>query len=81
MVRQDLPEGVSENDQHQKQIGNLSAMTSVTYNDTRALNARKALCAALISMSRGEIPVRLLARSRLFFAYLSYHIITTKIIA
>jgi len=44
-------------------------MTSGIHNDTRALNALKALCAALISMSRGETPVRLLAGSRLFFAY------------
>ena len=50
-------------------------MTSVTHYDTRALNALKALCAALISMSRGEIPVELLAGSRLFLPIFIFHII------
>jgi hypothetical protein len=34
-------------------------MTHGQVKDTRALNAHKALCAAPISMGRGEIPVEL----------------------
>jgi hypothetical protein len=37
-------------------------------NETRALDAHKASCAAPISMGRGEIPVELLAGSHPFFA-------------
>ena len=39
--------------------GSLRARTYRQVKDTRALNALKALCAAPISMGRGEIPVEL----------------------
>ena len=42
------------------------ATTTGTLKDTPALDALKASCGAPISMGRGEIPVRLVATSRLF---------------
>jgi hypothetical protein len=57
--------GGSEADAIQKQSGNLLAMTTGTLKDTPALDALKASCGAPISMGRGEIPVRLVATSRL----------------
>ena len=58
--------GGSETDVVQKQSGTLLATTTDTLKDTPALDALKASCGAPISMGRGEIPVRLVATSRLF---------------
>ena len=58
--------GGSETSVVRKQSGTLSAMTTGILNDTPALDALKASCGAPISMGRGEIPVRLVATSRLF---------------
>ena len=58
--------GGSETDAIPKQSGTLLATTTGTLNDTPALDALKASCGAPISMGRGEIPVRLVATSRLF---------------
>ncbi len=43
----------------QNRCGSLWATMYRQVKDTRALNARKALCAAPISMGRGETPVEL----------------------
>ena len=43
----------------QNRCGSLWARTRRQDNETRALDARKASCAAPISMGRGEIPVEL----------------------
>ena len=58
--------GGSETGAIRKQGGTLWAMTTGTLKDTPALDALKASCGAPISMGRGEIPVRLVATSRLF---------------
>ena len=58
--------GGSETGVVPKQSGTLLAMTIGTLKDTPALDALKASCGAPISMGRGEIPVRLVATSRLF---------------
>jgi len=58
--------GGSEAGAIRKQGGTLWAMTTGTLKDTPALDALKASCGAPISMGRGEIPVRLVATSRLF---------------
>ena len=57
--------GGSETGAIRKQGGTLWAMTIGTLKDTPALDALKASCGAPISMGRGEIPVRLVATSRL----------------
>ena len=46
--------------------GTLRAMTYRQVKDTRALDARKASCAAPISMGRGEIPVELCQQPSVF---------------
>ena len=61
-----FPWGGSETGVVQKQSGTLLATTTDTLKDTPALDALKASCGAPISMGRGEIPVRLVATSRLF---------------
>ena len=61
-----FPWGGSETGVVPKQSGTLLAMTIGTLKDTPALDALKASCGAPISMGRGEIPVRLVATSRLF---------------
>ena len=45
------------NTRPQNRCGSLWARTRRQDNETRALDARKASCAAPISMGRGEIPV------------------------
>ena len=58
--------GGSETSVVRKQSGTLLATTTGALKDTPALDALKASCGAPISMGRGEIPVRLVATSRLF---------------
>ena len=47
------------NTRPQNRCGSLWARTRRQDNETRALDAHKASCAAPISMGRGEIPVEL----------------------
>ena len=72
--------GASDPTGPQSGRGSLRATTYGQVKDTRALNALKALCAAPISMGRGEIPVELrpeevpsAASSRPFFASFNQH--------
>ena len=51
--------------------GSLRATTYRQDNDTRALNAHKALRAAPISMGRGETPVELCQQPSVFASFLS----------
>ena len=55
----------------QSRRGSLRAMTYRQVKDTRALNAHKALCAAPISMGRGETPVELCQQPSVFASLLS----------
>ena len=50
----------------QNRCGSLWARTRRQDNETRALDARKASCAAPISMGRGEIPVELCQQPSVF---------------
>ena len=61
---------VSDKTRPQNRCGNLWAMICRQDNETRALDAHKASCAAPISMGRGEIPVELCQQPSVFCLFL-----------
>lgn len=65
---------VSDKTKPRNRCGSLWARMHRQDNETPALNALKALRGAPISMSRGEIPVELLASSHPFFCLFYFQI-------
>ena len=58
----------------QNRCGSLWARTRRQDNETRALDARKASCAAPISMGRGEIPVELCQQPSVFCLFCGFNV-------
>mgnify|MGYP007005372758 CR=1 FL=1 len=61
---------VSDKTRPRNRCGSLWARMRRQDNETRALDARKASCAAPISMGRGEIPVELCQQPSVFCFFL-----------